>query len=154
MEGVDPTTEEELLAMFASKKKKKKSRPVEEQEEKPAHPTIQEDLEEEDTYETMLARIYDKLNASRSSESQSRLRLKPPRIERVGTKRTSWSNFRETAALLNRQEIHLQSFYNSELGVLSSIDGEGRLILKGKFSVPYIESILKKYISTFVQCVH
>lgn len=151
-------TEEELLAsMFATKKKKKKSRPLEESVDAPLaseQPGTELIEDPDDSYEAMLSRIYDKLNASRSSDTQSRLKLKPPRIERVGTKRTSWSNFRDTAALLSRQEVHLQSFYNAELGAQSSIDSEGRLILKGKFSTPYVESILKKYISTYVQCIH
>lgn len=164
-----PTTQNEfdeaaIAEMFSSKKKKKKSRAAvaepshttAEQSPQPPFNTCtqepQEPQEAEDTYEELLARIYNKINGERADTSVSRLRLKPPRIERVGTKRTSWSNFRDTVAAINRPELHLQSFYNAELGAQSSIDAEGRLIIKGKFGVPYVESILKKYISTYVQC--
>jgi translation initiation factor 2 subunit 2 len=49
---------------------------------------------------------------------------------------------------MNRTEEHVQSFLLAELGTSGSVDGNRRLIIKGRFQQKQIENVLRKYIST------
>ena len=80
--------------------------------------------------------------------------LPPPIIGPLGTKRTMWSNLSSTAKLLQRNDEHLRSFVQSELGVDTTVDGKKRLLINGKFRQKQVESILRKYICAYVECLN
>lgn len=48
---------------------------------------------------------------------------------------------------MHRQNEHMMSFLLAELGTEGSIDGNSRLVIKGRYQPKQIESLLKKYIS-------
>jgi len=78
--------------------------------------------------------------------------MKPPMVCRIGSKRSSWMNFMEICGLLKREPNHVLSFYLAELSTEGSIDGSGRITLKGLFKTQKIESLLRKYITNYVMC--
>lgn len=78
--------------------------------------------------------------------------MKPPMVCRIGSKRSSWMNFMEICGLLKREPNHVLSFYLCELSTEGSIDGSGRITLKGLFKTAKIESLLRKYITEYVMC--
>lgn len=47
---------------------------------------------------------------------------------------------------MSRQADHVLSFVLAEVGSTGSIDGSGRLVIKGKFQPKHIENILRNYI--------
>ena len=47
---------------------------------------------------------------------------------------------------MHRNSDHVMTFLLAELGTEGSIDGNGRLVIKGRFLPKQIESLLKKYI--------
>ena len=49
---------------------------------------------------------------------------------------------------MNRPTEHLISYIFAEYGTQGSVDGSGRLIIKGKFTQKQIEGILRSYICT------
>jgi translation initiation factor 2 subunit 2 len=49
---------------------------------------------------------------------------------------------------MNRQPEHCLSFVLAEIGSTGSIDGSGRLIMKGKFQPKHIEVLLRRYIGS------
>lgn len=51
---------------------------------------------------------------------------------------------------MQRTPDHVLQFVLAELGTEGSIGGDGQLTLKGKFGPKHIESLLRKYISTFL----
>lgn len=54
--------------------------------------------------------------------------------------------------MMNRAPDHVFQFMMAELGTEGSIDGNQRLVIKGKFVPKYIESLLRKYIIEYVSC--
>lgn len=50
---------------------------------------------------------------------------------------------------MHRNPEHCLSFVLAELGTTGSIDGSQRLMLRGRYVPKYMESLLRKYISTF-----
>ncbi|KAJ1479113.1 translation initiation factor IF2/IF5 [Baffinella frigidus] len=47
---------------------------------------------------------------------------------------------------------HVMSYFNAELGVACSLDPEGKLTFKGRFTPKQIESVVRKYMLAYVQC--
>jgi translation initiation factor 2 subunit 2 len=70
----------------------------------------------------------------------------------VGTKKTLWTNFQEICDMMRRGPDHVFQFMMAELGTEGSIDGNKRLVIRGKFVPRYIESLLRKYIGEYVTC--
>lgn len=60
----------------------------------------------------------------------------------VGTKKTLWVNFQEICNTMKRNPEHLFQFMMAELGTEGSIDGNKRLVIRGKF-VPKVYLILR-----------
>ena len=70
----------------------------------------------------------------------------------VGTKKTLWTNFQEICSMMRRSPDHVFQFMMAELGTEGSIDGNQRLVIRGKFVPRYIESLLRKYVGEYVIC--
>lgn len=140
---MEPTEEEILAAMFSAKKKKKKPKQEVEASTVPEEP--------EESYDQLLTRIYVKMGQERDTSSL-RFKLKPPKTERIGSKKTAWINFRQTCESLNRPEDHLSLFISSEVGALCSITQDGALLIRGIFPAMKLESCVKKYIEMYVKC--
>ena len=87
-----------------------------------------------------------------SVEEKKRNILPLPQLIRVGTKKMLWANFNQICQIIKRSVEHLQQFLFAELGTEGSIDGNQRLIIKGRYQSKQIESLLKKYIVEYVQC--
>eukprot|EP01033_Poteriospumella_lacustris_P004713 gene4713-3377_t len=83
---------------------------------------------------------------------KSRTKMPPPQVQRLGTKKTHWTNFNEICLAMARQPDHVFQFFMAELGTEGSIDGNKQLIIRGKFAAKYIESLLRKYILEYVSC--
>ena len=134
-----------LMEMFSKKKKKKKSSPTDQ-------PLTKEESEDvDDTYEELLRRLYQQMGSGQDTSSMG-LKLRPPKVEAVGSKKSAWVNFRKTSEALNRPEDHLSLFLTAELGCLASVTDEGALLLRGKFAASQVESCLRKYIDHYVKC--
>lgn len=105
-------------------------------------------------YEELLGRVYGiirKMNPS-SGENSQKLVVPPPKLARIGTKKTAFSNFDATAQSLNRKSDHLLLYIFAELGTTGNQDASGGLILKGKFVNKAMEKVLKAYCKEYVQC--
>jgi len=83
---------------------------------------------------------------------KKRFVMKPPLVNRVGTKKSSFGNFVEICKMLHRQPKHLLAFLLAELGTSGSLDGNSQLIIKGRFQQKQIESVLRAYIKEYVTC--
>jgi translation initiation factor 2 subunit 2 len=51
---------------------------------------------------------------------------------------------------MNRAPDHVLAFVLAEVGSTGSIDGSGRLVIRGKFQPKHIETILRHYISMYL----
>ncbi|KAA3472116.1 eukaryotic translation initiation factor 2 subunit beta-like isoform X1 [Gossypium australe] len=63
---------------------------------------------------------------------------------------TSWlrKSFR-----MHRQPDHVMAFLLAELGTSGSLDGQQRLVVKGRFAPKNFEGILRRYINEYVICL-
>jgi len=105
------------------------------------------------TYEEMLDRVIDILHSNNPDLIEKKRRnMKPPQLLRVGTKKTLWVNFQEICTMMQRSPEHVFQFFMAELGTEGSIDGNQRLVIRGKYVPRYIESLLRKYIVEYVTC--
>lgn len=113
------------------------------------------DDEEDYTYEYLLSRAFGFMREKNPDIDESprrKLVMKPPQVIRAGTKRTSLANFWEICKILHRTSQHLQSFLLVELGTTGSVDGNGQLVVRGKFQQKQMENVLRRYIKEYVTC--
>jgi len=111
------------------------------------------DRKAEYTYPILLDRIMNILHAQNPDLIEKKRRnMKPPQLQRVGTKKTLWVNFQEICTMMQRPPEHVFQFFMAELGTEGSIDGNQRLVIRGKYVPKYIESLLRKYIVEYVTC--
>eukprot|EP00163_Fabomonas_tropica_P003319 TRINITY_DN127_c1_g9_i1.p1 TRINITY_DN127_c1_g9~~TRINITY_DN127_c1_g9_i1.p1 ORF type:complete len:284 (+),score=115.29 TRINITY_DN127_c1_g9_i1:262-1113(+) len=105
------------------------------------------------TYEEMLSRAF-KLLSSNNPEIGSRVsrKMKPPQVLREGTKKTVLANFSDICKTLHRKPDHVVDYIMAELGTDGSIDGNLRLVIKGRFQSKHLEKVIKSYISEYVTC--
>ncbi|CAF0850371.1 unnamed protein product [Didymodactylos carnosus] len=102
------------------------------------------------TYEELLTRLYSRIPSQITKPSK--ITMRPPQIARVGTKRTSFSNFGNTCKALRREEKHLQQYLLTEFGSSGSIDSNHALIIRGRFQPTQFEFVLRSYIREYVIC--
>ena len=53
---------------------------------------------------------------------------------------------------MNRKSDHVLSYVLAELGTNGSIDGNNRLVIKGRFQPKQIENVVRHYIAEYVAC--
>jgi len=158
--------EESMDFSLPTKKKKKKKVKIAEGEEgvldedeidgeQKSRKSEWADTDRDYTYDELLKRVFDIMrekNPDMIAGEKRRFVMKPPQVMRVGTKKSSFSNFAEICKMLHRQPKHLLAFLLAELGTSGSVDGNNQLIIKGRFQQKQIENVLRKYIKEYVTC--
>lgn len=99
-------------------------------------------------YEHLLSTALDTLNKIKMPTQKFKL---PLDVKKDAPLKTS-INLIELSTHLKRDSDHLQKFIMNELLTSGSLNSEGRLFLKGKFSKNQIQEILRDYIEMFVIC--
>jgi translation initiation factor 2 subunit 2 len=157
--AADEDDEDFSLNLMRKKKKKKKKKPIEEEVADMTLNAAASDkkawigTDRDYAYTEMLERVFDLLRERNPGIStRKRHVMPPPQLVRVGTRKTMWANFNTISQLMHRQNEHVMSFVLAELGTEGSIDGNQRLVVKGRYVPKQIESLLKKYIMEYVTC--
>lgn len=65
---------------------------------------------------------------------------------RDGNKRSIFANVADICKKMHRQPEHVIQYLFAELGTTGSVDGSGRLVIKGRFQQKGIENVLRRYI--------
>ena len=105
------------------------------------------------TYDELLDKIVDLLQTNNPALVEKKKRnIKPPQLQLMSSKKTLWVNFQEICTMMQRSPDHVYAFFMAELGTEGSIDGNQRLIIRGKYVPKYIESLLRKYVVEYVTC--
>lgn len=71
-------------------------------------------------------------------------------VAREGTKKTVFTNFMDMCRAMNRQQEHVSAYLLAELGTSGSLDGQQRLVIKGRFLPKSFETVLRRYVN---ECV-
>lgn len=107
------------------------------------------------TYQELLGRLfaqYREMNPDADSGEKRKYTIVPPNVQREGSKKTCFANVADISKRMRRTPDHVIQFIYAELGTSGSIDGAGRLILKGRFQQKQIETVLRRYINEYVTC--
>lgn len=78
-------------------------------------------------------------------------KIPPPQCMREGNRKTVFANIAEICKRMKRSEEHLTAYLFAELGTIGSVDGSRRLVIKGRWTPAQLETVLRKYISAFLQ---
>lgn len=107
------------------------------------------------SYDELLSRFFNILKQNNpelaGEKSSTKFRIPPPVCQRDG-KKTIFVNIEEICEKLQRSTDHLIQYLYAELGTSGSIDGQKRLIIKGKFVGKQMETVLRRYILEYVTC--
>lgn len=169
VEGEKTTASDDLSASLGDlslkkKKKKKATKTLDDFEKQLADAGIEDPSQSELSssnlidfipYEDLLSRFYGILkekNPELAGGQQSKLKIPPPNVQRDGAKKTAFANIHQISQVLQRNPEHLVQYLFAELGTSGSIDGEKRLIIKGRYQPKHIEGVLRKYIQEYVIC--
>jgi len=100
-------------------------------------------------FSLLLGRFYKQLelrNPDHATSGSRSYKIPPPQCLREGNKKTIFANIVEISKRMKRTEEHLSSYLFAELGTTGSVDGNRRLVIKGRFQQKQIENVLRKYI--------
>ncbi|XAR55722.1 hypothetical protein NMG60_11035900 [Bertholletia excelsa] len=105
-------------------------------------------------YEELLSRVFHILRENNPELAGDRRRtvMRPPQVLREGTKKTVFVNFMDLCKTMHRQPEHVMAFLLAEMGTSGSLDGQQRLVIKGRFAPKNFEGILRRYINEYVIC--
>ncbi|KAK9986320.1 hypothetical protein SO802_031271 [Lithocarpus litseifolius] len=105
-------------------------------------------------YEELLSRMFNILRENNPELAGDRRRtvIRPPQVLREGTKKTVFVNFMDLCKTMHRQPEHVMTFLLAEMGTSGSLDGQQRLVVKGRFAPKNFEGILRRYINEYVMC--
>eukprot|EP01133_Synstelium_polycarpum_P011948 gene11948-13924_t len=156
--------EEEVLDLTKLKKKKKKDTTT-------TSETTTDEVAEDDAsteamqgtpwvgtdrdykYSELTYRVYHLLQSNNPDLiSQEKRAMKTPQVFRDGSRKTVWANFSEICQILNRKPDHVLSYVFTELGTNGSVDGNQRLVIKGRFQSNQMEVVIRHYIAEYVAC--
>ncbi|KAK9054976.1 hypothetical protein SSX86_026055 [Deinandra increscens subsp. villosa] len=100
-------------------------------------------------YEELLGRVFHILREHNPELAGDRKRtvMRPPQVLREGTKKTVFVNLMDLCKSMHRQPEHVMTFLLAELGTSGSLDGQQRLVVKGRFAPKNFEGILRRYVS-------
>ncbi len=143
---MDPDERLRFEAYLKSRKKKKR---IELAPEEAAE--VKEECQEL-SYTELFERAFATLRQDRPQRPDARVKLPPPIVQRVGSKKTAWLNFKQTCLCLHRSQEHVMSYILAELGTEGSQDSNEHLILKGIWKQTAIQFLFVKYCREYVQC--
>ncbi|KAJ0266497.1 Eukaryotic translation initiation factor 2 subunit beta [Hirschfeldia incana] len=106
-------------------------------------------------YDELLGRVFNILRENNPELAGDRRRtvMRPPQVLREGTKKTVFVNFMDLCKTMHRQPDHVMNFLLAELGTSGSLDGQQRLVVKGRFAPKNFEGILRRYVTEYVICL-
>lgn len=106
-------------------------------------------------YEELLGRVFNILRENNPELAGDRRRtvMRPPQVLREGTKKTVFVNFMDLCKTMHRSPDHVMAFLLAELGTSGSLDGQQRLVVKGRFAPKNFEGILRRYVNEYVICI-
>ncbi len=104
-------------------------------------------------YDELLGRVFGILREKNPALSEkTKTIIKPPQVLREGTKKTVFVNLMEICNAMHRAPEHVIQYLMAELGTSGTLDGQNRLILKGRFLPKVFEGVLRHYFIDYVIC--
>ena len=99
-------------------------------------------------YTHLLSRIFNELNPTQSHIAS----IPDPDIRLAGSKKSCYVNIIATCRSLKRHPNHLKKFIETELITNSNFNGDGQLMIRGRWRKLHIQSVLKSYVKLYILC--
>ncbi|KAL6576668.1 hypothetical protein OROMI_010944 [Orobanche minor] len=132
-------------------------------------------------YDELLGRVFNNLreNNSELAGDWRKTVMRPPQVLREGTKKIIFVNFMDLCktyvirvnlissqrlklnigcsgvpgeSKMHRQHEHVMTYLLAEMGTSGTLDGQQRLVVKGRFAPKNFEGILRHYMNEYVIC--
>lgn len=103
-------------------------------------------------YNKLLDRALSKMSGKLVEKTS--FKISPPNIQRFGSKKTIWSNFKNICDTIRRNMNHVMTYFLTECCTTGSFDEQNNFILRGRYDSKQIESILRKYLLEYVKCTN
>jgi len=104
-------------------------------------------------YDELLGRVFGILREKNPALGEkAKTIIKPPQVLREGTKKTVFANLMEICNAMHRPSEHVTQYLLAELGTSGTLDGQQRLVLKGRFLPKVFEGVLRHYFIDYVIC--
>ncbi|KAI3833907.1 hypothetical protein MKW92_042991 [Papaver armeniacum] len=80
--------------------------------------------------------------------------LTKPKVQRgrEGLNKTALVNFMDICKKMHREPEHVMNFLLTQMGTTGSLDGQQKLVVKGRFTPNIFDEFLKRYINDYVIC--
>ncbi|OMJ27382.1 putative eukaryotic translation initiation factor 2 subunit beta [Smittium culicis] len=164
----DEEIDESFLDLSTIKKKKKKSKKnlaafeaeldeVSTEKDSNAEAAVRDiwqDTDRDYSFDELLGRFYSILreNNPELAGEKRKYTIVPPQIVRDGNKKSIFANLPDICKRMHRPPEHVIQYLFAELGTSGSVDGNGGLVIKGRFQQKQIENVLRRYIMEYVTC--
>ncbi|MCL7049363.1 hypothetical protein MKW94_027453 [Papaver nudicaule] len=99
-------------------------------------------------YQELLGRLSNMLIDNNAGGERRITVLRTPQVLREGTKKTVLV----ICKLMHREPEHVMSFYLAEMGTSGSLNGQQRLVVKGRFAPRNFELIQRSYVNEYIRC--
>ena len=104
-------------------------------------------------YDELLGRVFGILREKNPALGEkAKTIIKPPQVLREGTKKTVFANLMEICNAMHRPKRTRHAVLVGELGTGGTLDGQQRLVLKGRFLPKVFEGVLRHYFIDYVIC--
>ncbi|KAL6513707.1 hypothetical protein OROHE_019567 [Orobanche hederae] len=105
-------------------------------------------------YDELLGRVFNNLGENNPELAGDRRKtvMRPPQVLREGTKKIIFVNFMDLCKTMHRQHEHVMTYLLAEMGTSGTLDGQQRLVVKGRFAPKNFEGILRHYMNEYVIC--
>ncbi|PVU96029.1 hypothetical protein BB561_001436 [Smittium simulii] len=160
--------DDEFLDLSSIKKKKKKSRKnmaafeaevadgIDDKDSKAKADVgdVWKGTDRDYSFTELLDRFYSVLreNNPELAGEKRKYTIAPPQIVRDGNKKSIFANLPDICKRMHRPPEHVIQYLFAELGTSGSVDGNGGLVIKGRFQQKQIENVLRRYIMEYVTC--
>ncbi|KAI9786372.1 MAG: hypothetical protein M1816_008033 [Peltula sp. TS41687] len=107
------------------------------------------------SYHLLLTRFYTLLHSYHpdlAASGTKSYKIPPPQCLREGNKKTIFANISEICKRMKRSDEHVTQYLFAELGTSGSVDGNRRLVIRGRFQQKQLENVLRRYIMEYVTC--
>ena len=108
------------------------------------------------SYDFLIDRLFSQMKQDNSegfsNTKDSKIHLPKLIIGKIGGKRTILSNFMDICSLINRDSNHVKEYIFAEFSTTGNFDGNGQLVIIGRFQEKQFKTVISHYITQYVIC--
>lgn len=105
------------------------------------------------SFDEMLSRAFNLMHSQNPDAGGHSRRIALPQFKiSKKSKKTIFENFTKVCEIMKRDPEHVKQYICAEQNTDASIDGNGGLVITGRFQPQQLEKFIAQYILTYVKC--